>query len=87
MRRELWPVTILTSRYGGAWEGGKWLAFHCDPWEVPEEVFGDDVTCNHWFYDHPNTYGAGQSPEAAVAALVSLYESEALQYWEREEEP
>ena len=43
--RQIYPVTIIRSRYGGVYEGGRWVAFLCSHEEVPEGAIGDDVEC------------------------------------------
>lgn len=42
---DLYPVTIVKTRYGGLYEGGAWGAFYCDPETVPEDAFGSDIEC------------------------------------------
>jgi hypothetical protein len=41
----IWPITVTTDRYGGCYSKGKFLAFNLLPWQVPEEIDGDDITC------------------------------------------
>ena len=45
MENELYPVTIVTDRYGGTYSKGGWLAFNLPPNELPSESDADDVTC------------------------------------------
>ena len=42
---DIYPVTIIRSRYGGVYEGGRWAASDCSHEEVPEGASGDDVEC------------------------------------------
>ena len=42
---EMYPVTIIRTRYGGVYEGGPWAALDCSHDEVPEAAIGDDVAC------------------------------------------
>ena len=51
MEFNIYPVTILTDRYGGTYSGGRWLAFDLPPEEIPFEVDADDVTC-YKFWKH-----------------------------------
>lgn len=69
-----YPITIVKSRYGGTYEGGKWLAFNCDPWHVPEQPFSDDVTCMTWWDEHKDEVGRGDTPDAAFENLCSIPE-------------
>jgi hypothetical protein len=65
------PCAICPTRYGGVYEGGKWAAFGCDPWEVPSEAFGDDIACGVWWaHDKPMVTATGSTPEEAHANLV-----------------
>jgi len=71
----LYPVTIMRARYGGVYEGGAWVAFHCDPAEVPTEVWGDDIECSHWFSINADRIGTGSNPSAAVLELQAKCEA------------
>lgn len=64
---KLYPVTIITSRYGGTYEGGTWIAFHAD--YVPREAVGDDITCSQFFSANSWFIGIGDSPDEAYADL------------------
>ena len=33
---ELWPVTVILTRYGGTYEGGRWAAFNLDHEDIPD---------------------------------------------------
>lgn len=41
----VYPVTIITTRYGGVYEGGPWAALDCSHEEMPAAAVGDDVEC------------------------------------------
>lgn len=78
----IWPVTIITARYQGNYEGGhRWLAFNCEYWKVPMEVYGDDISCATFFdaYDksnrkkNPLKIGRGDTPDEALKDLVAQY--------------
>ena len=43
--RDIYPVTIIRSRYGGIYEGGRWTALDCSHEDVPDAAIGDDVEC------------------------------------------
>src|SRR2546421_1240728 len=63
-------VTIVRSRYGGAYEPGKWIAFPMWPDELPSEWNADDVTCMNWFRDRNGEFGGGDSPQEAYEDLL-----------------
>jgi len=46
---EMYPIVIRQSRYGGVYEGGRWVAFP-NMYRFPEDTaFGDDVSCaKYW---------------------------------------
>lgn len=42
---QIYPLTIVRDRYGGAYSGAKFTAWHCEAESIPEGVNGDDVSC------------------------------------------
>ena len=69
-----YPITIAQARYGGAYEGAEWIAFHLHPHDIPEEAFGDDSTCLAWWLDHGEGVGTGEAPQEAWENLVGIEE-------------
>lgn len=69
MANSLYTITLITTRYGGVYEGGAWAAFPCRAHEVPRETVGDDVTCAMWWEEHGAAIGVGATPEDALADL------------------
>ena len=69
---DLWPVTIISTRYGGTYEGGAWAAFNLDPEGIPEAVMGDDVSCSEWWGSWGGGVGVGATPQEALDNLHSL---------------
>ena len=65
-----YPTTIIADRYGGTYSGGEWLAFPLDPWEIPEEVDGEDVECMMFWEGFDGVVGRGVTPDAAFLDLV-----------------
>jgi hypothetical protein len=77
------PLTVIRDRYGGAFSGGVFLAFHLDASNVPYAVFADTITCDH-FWNGPlaiekknceaDRYlvGIGCSPNEAVENLIII---------------
>lgn len=41
----LYPLAIISDRYGGVYSGGNYTAWICGIDYIPEGVFGDDVSC------------------------------------------
>ena len=48
-----YPTTIIRTRYGGVYEGGRWAALDCSHEEVPEDAISEDVPCfEFWSLAH-----------------------------------
>lgn len=67
--RELWPLTVIASRYGGTYEGGLFVAFHTTPWEVPEGAMDSDIECAEFYRHNSHQIGVGSTPQAAIDDL------------------
>ena len=64
----IWPITVTTDRYGGGYSKGKFLAFNLLPWQVPEEIDGDDITCmDFWTGEGCKAYTIGKGSTASEA--------------------
>lgn len=72
MKTEPGTVTILSSRYGGTYEPGKWIAFACWPNDIPAGWNADDLTCASFFADRKNDIGGGDTPQQAYEDLLRL---------------
>lgn len=67
----VFPMSIVPDRYGGTYSRrGAWLAFPCDPWEVPAEPFEDDSTARDWWGDVRVPIGGGGTPDEACLDLI-----------------
>ena len=69
---KIWPVTIILTRYGGTYEGGKWAAFNLDHEYIPDAVMGSDTECYDWWNHLGGGVGVGPTPDKAFENLVSL---------------
>lgn len=67
----IYPVTIVLARYGGTYEGGKWLAFPLDHFDLPGDWQGGDSECNTFWQNYPNLVGKGKTPDEAHQDLIS----------------
>lgn len=69
----LYPVVIREARYGGIYEGGKWLAFaECEEFTEPmlDYFYGDDCDAVDLFTEeYKQSIGIGESPNRAYADL------------------
>ena len=65
----IYPLTVIADRYSGVYSGGMFVAFNLDPWEVPKEAVGDDVTCVEFFSFTDIPFGIGNTMLDAVEDL------------------
>lgn len=79
----LYPVTIVTARYQGTYEGGKWLAFPFDPETVGNSDYAaSDVECLTFFQSHDYIpIGRGRTPEEAFDNLKMWLEGNEFGAW------
>lgn len=78
-KHPIYPLTIIQDRYNGIYSGGKFTAWNLYPDELPEEAFGDDVTCRCFWADQEIMVGRGDTPDEALAMLaVSLEQKKRL---------
>ena len=66
-------VTIVPSRYGGAYEPGLWLAFPCDPDALPDDWNAGDTFASSFYAEHEHEIGAGDTPTAAWINLQQIF--------------
>lgn len=70
-----YPCTVVADRYGGTYSGGQWLAFPCEPDEVPPQVNSGDVeSMLFWGGEdvglrQPDV-GRGSSPQGAIDDML-----------------
>lgn len=69
---DIYPVTIISARYGGTYEGGRWLAFNCYDGQIPYAATGDDVSCAAWWdcSSDARRVGRGNTPNEALLDLA-----------------
>jgi hypothetical protein len=67
-----WVATITTSRYSGAYEGGRWVCFRAFHDELPSAPFEDDITAQAWWSDgeEETWVGRGDSPQEAFEDMM-----------------
>ena len=67
---DLYPVTIVTDRYSGCASGGAYLAFYCDPWDVPGEIDDADAIADAFWRTTKEPIGRGHTPQEALDDLL-----------------
>lgn len=72
----IYPLTIITDRYGGTYSGGKYLAFNKEYYEISTAVNGEDVECMNFWKCYSDIVGKGNSPKEAVENLVESIETD-----------
>ena len=73
------PLCIVEDRYGGAYSGAKYLAFHMLPFSVAElDVDAGDIPCQYFWENEAEDYiiGKGKTPEEALNDLMQLLSNE-----------
>lgn len=71
---DLYPIVVMQARYGGAYEGGKWIAIGCfesiEKSGMTDYVSGDDCDALDFFLsDEAKKIGRGSDPNSAVVDL------------------
>ena len=66
---DIYPLTIILTRYGGVYEGGEYAAFNCYPNQIPRAAQGDDISCSQWWEANSDLVGVGDTAEDALADL------------------
>lgn len=69
MYYELYPVTIVSDRYGGTYSGGNYLAFKLYFYELPEDIDGSDPCCWKFWDNYEGVVGKGDTPDEALYDL------------------
>ena len=69
-----YPVTITRDRYTGAYSGAQWTAWNCEPSEIPEGPFSDDVSCAEFWAKNKLPVGLGRMPSIALLDLMNKLE-------------
>lgn len=81
---DIYPLTIIASRYSGVYSGGAFLAWNIFHHEIPQSATGSDVDCNEFWCDFvqgqsiTNRFnekvfvGKGQTTGEAIADLIKL---------------
>ena len=69
-----YPLTITRDRYTGAYSGAKWTAWNCEPNEIPEGPFLDDVGCAWFWEENKLPVGLGRTPSIAILDLMNRLE-------------
>lgn len=63
---DIYPLVIVLNRYSSR---GKYLAFNCEHWEVPEPVNGGDNE-HYDFIESDALFGMADTPDDAIADLL-----------------
>ena len=74
-KRYQYPTTIVADRYDGVYSHGKWLAFPCDYYSLPEDFDGGDLECGDFWRKYKGPVGKGNTPQEAFESLKICIET------------
>ena len=66
---EIYPLTIVSDRYGGVYSGASFTAWPLDWLQVPEDIDGCDPECSDFWSSFKGICGKGASPQEAYDDL------------------
>lgn len=75
MTTDVYPCTIVSDRYGGAYSGANWLAFNTYEDGVPGDVQGGDIECWDFWKKFDGVVGKGETPSEALEDLSRKLET------------
>jgi len=70
--KDIYPVSIVKDRYGGVYSGGRYVAFHLHPEEIPEDAFGGDTEAYYFWENTRMPIGKGSTPNDALYNLYDI---------------
>ena len=78
IENEIYPLTIVSDRYGGTYSGGNFTAWNLDIDEIPSAINGDDVSCHEFWIEYEIIVGKGNTIQDAIYDLyfTLLYKKE-----------
>lgn len=84
MEDSIYPLTIVSDRYSGAYSGGEYTAWNLLAEDVPEGIEADDVGCHSFWLDNEIVCGKGRTVCEALADLymkLNNQEEREVLYW------
>lgn len=72
---DIYPLTVVKDRYGGAYSGGKYTAWNMDSHEIPIDIDSDDNMCEAFWVYNTIIVGKGNTMDEAVDNLAKLLEN------------
>lgn len=76
--RELYPVLIFQTRYGGVYEGGCWACI-ANAKEIPKASIEDDISCCEWWLSMASSLvGVGYTSDGAYLDMIHRYKTAGL---------
>ena len=70
---DIYPLTIITDRYNGAYSGGQFLAFGLDHWDIPDEIGSSGLHELNFWDDQENSLYVGKG-NTIIEACNNLME-------------
>lgn len=69
MEDEIYPLTITSDRYSGAYSGGSFIAWNLLAEDIPSAADGDDCDCYEFWHNNEIVCGKGRTVSEALADL------------------
>jgi hypothetical protein len=69
IENEIYPLTVVSDRYGGTYSGGNFTAWNLDFDEIPNGINGNDVSCHEFWLDNEIPVGRGSTIHEAIYDL------------------
>lgn len=77
---KIYPLTIVSDRYGGTYSGGNFTAWNLDFDEIPHAVNSDDVDCHEFWLENQIVVGKGSTINEAIYDLYLKLEEYKKEY-------
>ena len=69
--QDIYPITIISDRYGGTYSGGQYTAWPIFYYDIPEGPEDSDIPCfDFWQNVDKSFIGIGESIDAAKLDLI-----------------
>lgn len=68
---DIFPLTVIRTRYSGVYEGGRYAAFATQYYDIPQAATGSDIPCSEWWAYNLHLVGIGNEINEAIENLIA----------------